>query len=88
MTSDEIRALVDTLGNIGAMLANAHPEDKAEVYRQLGTTLTYEPTSASSTQKPASEPNRGVMGSVRGAIKPVGPPLHSGPTSGSRDSLP
>jgi len=43
MTSDEIRALVDTLGNIGAMLANAHPEDKAEVYRQLGTTLTYEP---------------------------------------------
>jgi hypothetical protein len=43
MTSDEIRALVDTLGNIGAVLANAHPEDKAEVYRQLGTTLTYEP---------------------------------------------
>jgi site-specific DNA recombinase len=43
MTKDEIRTLVGALGNISAVLASAEPEDKAEVYRQLGTKLIYEP---------------------------------------------
>jgi site-specific DNA recombinase len=43
MTKDEIRTLVGALGNISTVLASADPEDKAEVYRQLGTKLIYEP---------------------------------------------
>lgn len=43
MSSDEIRALVQALGDISAVLRAAAPEDKAEVYRQLGLRLTYEP---------------------------------------------
>ena len=43
LSKDEIRALVEVLGNLSAVLANADPEDKAEVYRQLGAKLTYEP---------------------------------------------
>lgn len=43
MTKQEIRDLVTALGNIRAVLADAEPADKAEVYRQLGLKLTYDP---------------------------------------------
>jgi site-specific DNA recombinase len=43
MTTDEIQTLVEALGNIQTVLADADPQDKAEVYRQLGMQLTYEP---------------------------------------------
>ncbi|HEU0088614.1 MAG TPA: recombinase family protein [Pseudonocardiaceae bacterium] len=43
MTKQEIQALVDALGNIATVLAQADPTDKAEVYRQLGLRLTYQP---------------------------------------------
>ena len=43
MSKSEIRTLVDALGNISTVLGNADPDDKAEVYRHLGTRLTYEP---------------------------------------------
>ena len=42
MTTDEIRAVIDTLGGLLAILHQADPADKAEVYRQLGLTLTYD----------------------------------------------
>ncbi|MFI9379541.1 recombinase family protein [Kutzneria sp. NPDC052558] len=41
MSSEEIRALVDAFGGLLAVLGRAEPEDKLEVYRQLGVKLTY-----------------------------------------------
>ncbi len=43
MSRDEIANLVHALGDIVAVLAEADPADKAEVYRQLGLRLTYHP---------------------------------------------
>ena len=43
MSSDEIRTLVQALGDIAAVLRSADPKDKAEVYRQLGLPLIYRP---------------------------------------------
>ena len=43
MSSDEIRTLVQALGDIATVLRGADPADKAEVYRQLGLRLTYQP---------------------------------------------
>ena len=40
---DQLAALVNGLGNLLDVLAHAAPEDKAEVYRQLGLRLTYDP---------------------------------------------
>jgi len=40
MTQDEIHGLVVGLGDIHVVLRSAEPEDKAEVYRQLGVALT------------------------------------------------
>jgi len=43
MSQDEIANLVDALGNIRTVLADANPADKAQVYRHLGLKLTYHP---------------------------------------------
>ncbi|MCA1674836.1 MAG: recombinase family protein [Actinobacteria bacterium] len=43
MTRDEIQSLVEALGNIRTVLADADPDDKAEIYQQLGLRLTYQP---------------------------------------------
>ncbi|SCG12933.1 Recombinase zinc beta ribbon domain-containing protein [Streptomyces sp. MnatMP-M27] len=43
MTKDEIRAMLKPLGPIRDALADAEPRDKAEVYRNLGLKLIYEP---------------------------------------------
>jgi hypothetical protein len=40
---DQLAALVNGLGNLFDVLANAAPEDKAEVYARLGLRLTYDP---------------------------------------------
>ncbi|BCY07345.1 recombinase family protein [Actinoplanes sp. L3-i22] len=39
----EVRALVESLGDVGAVLRRASPEDKAQVYREMGLRLTYAP---------------------------------------------
>jgi len=44
MSPDEIRHIVETLGNITAVLRDADPADKALIYRELGLNLTYRPT--------------------------------------------
>lgn len=41
MSREEIRELVDALGGLLAILREADPADKLEVYRQLGLKLTY-----------------------------------------------
>ncbi|MEV2238096.1 hypothetical protein [Micromonospora sp. NPDC049891] len=42
---DELRHIVETLGNITTVLRDADPTDKALIYRELGLRLTYRPTS-------------------------------------------
>lgn len=66
MSKEEIRSLVEALGNIRAVLTDAEPEDKAEVYRQLGLHLTYQPPNDSSEPKHTSTRTVGVMVCVRG----------------------
>ncbi|WP_347177121.1 recombinase family protein [Parafrankia sp. EAN1pec] len=43
MTEQEISDIVAAAGDIVAVLADADPSDKAEIYTQLGLELTYEP---------------------------------------------
>jgi site-specific DNA recombinase len=43
LTKSQVRALVAGLRDIVSTLADADPEDKAELYRELGVTLTYSP---------------------------------------------
>ena len=43
MTREQITSVVTALGDILAVLADADPADKAEIYGQLGLRLTYQP---------------------------------------------
>ena len=43
MTEVEIKAIVDKLADIARVLRDADPEDKGEIFRQLGLKLTYHP---------------------------------------------
>jgi site-specific DNA recombinase len=43
MGEAEIKAIVDKLADISAVLRTADPEDKAEIFRKLGLRLTYHP---------------------------------------------
>jgi site-specific DNA recombinase len=43
MTRDQIASIITTLGDIPAVLKDADPADKAEIYSQLGLRLTYRP---------------------------------------------
>jgi len=44
MSRDQLAALMNGLGNLLDVLANAAPEDKAEVYARLRLRLRYDPT--------------------------------------------
>jgi hypothetical protein len=43
MSEAEIKSIVDRLADIARVLIDEDPEDKAEVFRQLGLKLTYHP---------------------------------------------
>ncbi len=43
MSPEEINTMVEALSGMTRILRSANPMDKAEIYRQLGLTLTYEP---------------------------------------------
>ena len=43
MTQQEIKSIVDKFGDIARVLIGAYPDDKAEIFRQLGLKLTYHP---------------------------------------------
>ena len=43
MSEAEIKAVVDKLADIALVLRDADPDDKAEIFRQLGPKLTYHP---------------------------------------------
>lgn len=43
MSEAEIKAVVDKLADIALVLRDADPDDKAEIFRQLGLKLTFHP---------------------------------------------
>ena len=43
LSREQLAGMANGLGSLLDVLANAAPEDKAEVYRQLGLRLTYDP---------------------------------------------
>ena len=43
MTPDDVMAIVAALGDLARVVHDAEPADKAEIYGQLGLTLTYQP---------------------------------------------
>jgi hypothetical protein len=43
MTETEIRAIVEWLKSAAEVLGEADPNDRAEIFRQLGLKLTYHP---------------------------------------------
>ncbi|MEV4813297.1 hypothetical protein [Micromonospora avicenniae] len=66
MSRADITALVTALGDIAAVLREADPVDKAEVYRQLGLRLNYQPETQTVRAKVDLSAHRGVMVCVRG----------------------
>ena len=67
MTEAEIKAIVDKLADIAGVLRDADPEDKGEIFRQLGLKLTYYP-GRRLVQAKIEPVQYGVFDSVRGAI--------------------
>lgn len=43
MSEAEIKAIIDKLTDIARVLQDADPDDKSEIFRQLGLKLTYHP---------------------------------------------
>jgi site-specific DNA recombinase len=43
LTADQITAIFDELGDLVTALREADPDDKVEVYRNVGLQLTYNP---------------------------------------------
>ncbi|MEV0724328.1 hypothetical protein AB0I37_16310 [Micromonospora purpureochromogenes] len=74
MSRTEITNLVQALGDIVTVLRDADPADKAEVYRQLGLRLTYQPETQTVRAEADLSAHRGVMGRVRGGTRTIAPP--------------
>ncbi|WP_157743219.1 hypothetical protein [Micromonospora coriariae] len=74
MSRAEITALVTALGDITTVLRDADPADKAEVYRQLGLRLNYQPETQTVRAEVDLSAHRGVMVCVRGATRTITPP--------------
>jgi len=67
LSSNQVKALVHALRNIVDTLAAAEPADKADLYRELGVTLRYDPSGTVTVQ---AQP-RGVTVRVGGATAPA-----------------
>ncbi|WP_154936161.1 hypothetical protein [Micromonospora palomenae] len=66
MSRAEITTLVNPLGDITAVLRDADPADKAEVYRQLGLRLTYRPETQTVRAEVDLSAHRRIFIGVRG----------------------
>ncbi len=69
MSETEIRAIVDKLTDIAQVLNDADPDDKAEIFRQLGLKLTYLP-GRQLVQAQIEAPQHWYSDGVRGATAP------------------
>ncbi|MBQ1030395.1 recombinase zinc beta ribbon domain-containing protein [Micromonospora sp. C97] len=74
MSRAEITALVTALGDTTTVFRDADPADKAEVYRQLGLRLNYQPETQTVRAAVDLSAHRGPMGRVRGATRTNAPP--------------
>ncbi len=70
MTTEQVKALVNALQDIVAVIADAEPADKAELYNELGVSLRYDPDGTVSVQ---AHP-RGVQVRVGGGTCPADTP--------------
>ena len=66
LSNAEIEQMVAALGDIVAVLRQADPTDKAEVYRQLNLTLKYHPETETVRARIELGAHRGAMVCVRG----------------------
>lgn len=66
MRREEIAALIDSLGSLLAVLHEADPADKAEVYSQLGLRLTYHPETQTVRAEAHLDPHYCGVDRVRG----------------------
>lgn len=73
MSRAGIRSLLQALGDIVAELRDADPDDKAEVYRQLGLRLNYQPETQTVRAAIDLSAHRGAMVCVRGATSTRNP---------------
>jgi site-specific DNA recombinase len=72
MTRQEITDIIDHFASLAAVIRDADPADKAEIYRGLNLTLTYQPANQTvRAQADLSNGNRGVMVGVRGPSAPI-----------------
>ena len=69
MTEAEIRSIVDKLADIARVLRDADPNDKSEIFRQLGLKLTYHPGRRLVEAKIQPISNMGFSDSVRGGLE-------------------
>ena len=67
MTSEQIKSIVERFASIAAVIRDADPADKAEIYRGLNLMLTYQPEAQTvRAQVHLSVDSHGVMVGVRG----------------------
>jgi Protein of unknown function (DUF2637) len=66
MTQREIKFIVDKFAGIARVLVDADPDDKADIFRQLGLTPTYRP-GRQPTKAQLEAPQHRYLESVRGA---------------------
>ena len=67
MTEQEIGAIVNKLADEARVLGEANPEDKSEIFRQLGLKLTYRP-GAKIVEASINPDQVGFFESVRGGL--------------------
>jgi site-specific DNA recombinase len=72
MTPDEIKVIVAKFADIARVLHNADPDDKAEIFRQLGLKLTYHP-GRQLVKAQIKAPQDWYSESVRGLAAPKSP---------------
>ncbi len=73
MTRQEIKDLVDALGGLLTVLDKADPEDKTEVYQQLGLRLTYDHETQTVLAEAAPRSSVCVVSVSEGGLEPPRP---------------
>ncbi|MGY5311605.1 hypothetical protein [Nocardia gipuzkoensis] len=76
MSRTEIRQLVDALGGMLAILRDADPNDKLEIYRELGLKLNYNHESRTVTVESNPRPQVGVLVVSGGGVDHYAHVLH------------
>ncbi len=70
MSRGQIRGIVEAFADLRTVLMGAEPEDKAEVYKQLGLRLTYEPGIQTVRRPTCPQPRWGKGLCPRGDLNP------------------